>query len=187
MRGSIQTTIYTLFVCFLPFLESNCILQYDLRVVVDTELLLICFDVVVVVVQYSSYCVCRAQCVWLFSILFILLVNCFQTLERKRCCSCSCCCCFVLMLWSKRKQEKTREEEFRKDRTNGEEVMLLRFDQYKCTWGFDSWLHGSNGALCTYISTYQNTFKPCSDMNGISFVTVALETSSCHKWDKIVP
>ena len=25
---------------------------------------------------------------------------------------------------------KTREEEFRKDRTNGEDVMLLRFDQY---------------------------------------------------------
>ena len=101
MHGSIQTTIHTLFVCYLPFLESNCILQYNLRVVVDTEFLFICVAVVVVVVvvvQYSSYCVCRAQCVWLFSILFILLVNCFQTLERKRCCSCSCCCCFVLML-----------------------------------------------------------------------------------------
>ena len=41
--------------------------------------------------------------------------------------------------------------------------------------------------LCTYISTYRHTFKPFSDMNGISFVTVALKTSSCHKWDKIVP
>jgi hypothetical protein len=154
MRGSIQTTMHTLFVCYLPFLESTWFLQSDLRVVVDMEFWLICFAVVLVaVVQYSSYCVCCAQCVWLFSFLFILLVSCFQTLERKRCCSCSCC--FVLMLWSKRKQEKTREEKFRKDRTNGEEVMLLRFDRYKCTWVFDSWLHGSNGTLCTYISTYQ--------------------------------
>ena len=140
--------------------------------------------VVGVVVQYSSYCVCRAQCVCCSLSLFFA-GGLFWTFQQGQ--SCSCSCCFVLLFKNEREQEKTREEEFRKDRTNGEEVMLLRFDQYKCTWGFDSWLHGSNGALCTYISTYQNTFKPCSDMNGISFVTVALETSSCHKWDKIVP
>ena len=65
--------------------------------------------------------------------------------------------------------------------------MLLRFNQYKCTRVFESWLQGSNDTYCTYISTYQHTFKPFSDMNGISFVTVALKTSSCHNWDKIVP
>jgi hypothetical protein len=40
---------------------------------------------------------------------------------------------FCIVVQKRTRKEKTREEEFRKDRTNGEEVMLLRFDQYKCT------------------------------------------------------
>ena len=55
--------------------------------------------------------------------------------------------------------------------------MLLRFDQYKCTQVFESWLK-------EVMVHYVRTFKPFSDMNGISFVTVALKTSSCHKRDK---
>ena len=56
--------LHALCFCCLPCLESNC-LQYNLQVVVGTELLFI-YVVVVVVLQYchSLYCVCRAQCVW---------------------------------------------------------------------------------------------------------------------------
>ena len=84
----------------------------------------------ITVLSQFVLCMSRTVCL-LFSISFFSLVDCSGMLERKQ--SCSCSCCFVLVLWYERKQQKTREEEIRKDRTNGEDVMLLRFDQYKCT------------------------------------------------------
>ena len=119
----------TLFSRYLPFLKSSRLQKNDLRVVVVLMLLFI------LVVQLSCYCNCllmlllcmsRTVCL-LFS---VLLVNCFSMLEQKQCCSCSCC--FVLLFQKRKKtrQDKTREEELRRDRTSGEEVMLLQFDQY---------------------------------------------------------
>ena len=103
--------LHALCFCCLPFFQSNCP-QYNLQVVVGTELLFI-YVVVVVVLQYchSLYCVCCAQCVCCSLFCFFrwwIVLECLNENEAAAAVVVLYCCCDTKE--NKRRQEKKSSE-----------------------------------------------------------------------------
>jgi hypothetical protein len=105
---------YTVFFCYLPFLN-----QFVCKTIVRSLRLLrsCCLFVFVcvigVVVQYSSYCVCRAQCVCYSLFRFFSLVDSFERFNKDK----AAAAVVVLYCCSKTNKNKRRQEKKSSEKT----------------------------------------------------------------------